>query len=84
MGKPKAKNPSYHIMYHGDHMKISYKAYKAYHKLSVQYNHHTLIRPNLANPCTDLCLLLAYLHCPIQADCKDQFDAIPLSLTTLL
>ena len=60
------------------------QTYKAYHKLSVQYNCHTLIRPNLANPCTDLCHLLACLHCAIQADYKDQFNVIPLSLTEWL
>ena len=53
MGKPEAKN----------------SAYKANHiKLSVQYNRYTLIRPNLANPCTDICHLLARLYCAIPAE----------------
>ena len=81
MGNPKTKNPNYHIMYHGDHMTISYKAYQ---KPSVQYNHHTLIRTNLANPCTDFFHLLAFLDCTIQADYKGQFNVVPLSFTVLL
>ena len=50
MGKPEAENPKYILCnmesYDNPHTNLI--------KLSVQYNHHTLIRNNLANPCTDL------------------------------